>query len=74
MTQIILDIDNHSSLEAIKNFIKNLKGVRINKTSKVDMTKESSGWELAMADIEAGRINKYNSIEEMLTSIKNEED
>lgn len=66
MTQIVLNVENQSVARAIRALLKNISGVHILKPKR----KKKSGYELAMDDVNAGRIKEYSSIRELIDSAK----
>lgn len=66
MTQLVLNIENPSALKALKELVKNMSGVNIVKTVKPKKT----GIELALEDIQAGRITEYASVADLIRASK----
>lgn len=65
MTQIVITVEDKSILPHIKGVLKAVKGVTI---TSVKTTKKT-GLEEAYEDVKAGRINRYDNVDEMLDKI-----
>lgn len=63
--KLIVTVDNSSMLNKIKNAIKMLRGVG----NISVITPKSSELDLAREDAKAGRITKWNSVDEMLNTV-----
>ena len=63
--KLILTVDDSSMLNKIKNAIKMLRGVG----NISVITPKSSELDLAREDAKAGRITKWNSVDEMLNTV-----
>lgn len=64
-TKLIVTVDDSSMLNKIKNAIKMLRGVG----NISVITPKSSELDLAREDAKAGRITKWNSVDEMLNTV-----
>ena len=72
MTQLILTINDESMLSKIKAACKMLKGVidvRTVKEKKMDIT-ETASYKEAMEDVKAGRIHRYESVEDFIREME----
>lgn len=70
MTQIVLNIEKPSLVRLIKSLVANISGIHI-----VDVetnVKPLSNFELAMLDIKEGRVEDFDSVEDLLASVKSE--
>ena len=63
--KLIVTVDDSSMLNKIKNAIKMLRGVGHISV----ITPKSSELDLAREDAKAGRITKWNSVDEMLNTV-----
>lgn len=63
--KLIVTVDDSSMLNKIKNAIKMLRGVG----NISVITPKSSELDLAREDAKAGRITKWNSVDEMLNTV-----
>ena len=63
--KLIVTVDDSSMLNKIKNAIKKLRGVG----NISVITPKSSELDLAREDAKAGRITKWNSVDEMLNTV-----
>jgi len=61
MTELIIEVANESILTSLKKVLSNLDGVRVSKNT----ARRKTGIELAKEDVKAGRVTKWNSIDEM---------
>ncbi len=64
MTQITLNIEDPKILPSLKKVLSALKGVSIAKT-----TKRKTGLELAWEDVDEGRVNRYESADDMFRKL-----
>lgn len=64
MTQLVLNIENTSALNALKEFVKNMAGIHIESTYK------KTGLDLAMEDVAAGRVTEYASVSDLINAAK----
>ena len=76
MTQLTLNIEKPSVLQLIKKLVVELDGVSIAKTprktttsSAITSQKKKCGLKQAMEYIHAGRVNTYNSAEELFEKL-----
>lgn len=65
---LIVNVDDSKMLSKVKNAIKMLRGV----SSVSVVTPKKSGLDLAREDAKAGRITKWNSVDEMFKTILSE--
>ena len=67
--QILVDIEDMSMLKDIKKAISMLKGV-----GKITMPrrKRYSSYELSLKDLEEGRVYSYDSLDDFIKEIENE--
>lgn len=68
--QILVNVDDMSMFKDIKKAISLLKGVG---KITVPKRKRYSSYELSMRDLEEGRINKYDSLEDFIKEIEDED-
>ncbi|MBR6179294.1 MAG: hypothetical protein IKQ70_15625 [Bacteroidales bacterium] len=66
--QLIVDVEDISLLKNLKNAISMLKGV-----AKVTIPRRQklSSYELALKDLDEGRVYEYNSLDELINEIEN---
>lgn len=64
MTQITINIENNSIIPHLKKILNAIEGVSIAKT-----TTRKTGLEEALEDVNAGRINKYNNVDELFEAL-----
>ncbi len=64
MTQITLNIEDPKILPSLKRVLSALNGVSIAKTPK-----KKSGIDLAWEDVEAGRVTRYESADDMFRKL-----
>lgn len=65
MTQLTINIEDQSILPHLKKILNSLKGVSVAKTAR----NNKPGIERAFEDIEAGRVNHYNSAADMYKAL-----
>lgn len=65
--QLIVDVEDISLLKNLKNAISMLKGV-----AKVTIPRRQklSSYELALKDLDEGRVYEYNSLDELINEIE----
>lgn len=66
--QLIVDVEDISLLKNLKKAISMLKGV-----AKVTIPRRQklSSYELALKDLDEGRVYEYNSLDELINEIEN---
>ena len=64
MTQIVINIENKDIVPHLKKILNSIEGVSIAKPSK-----KKNGIEVAMDDIKAGRLNRYDSVDDMFKNL-----
>lgn len=71
MTQVVVNIENPSVLSVFKKMVGLMNGVSIAKPvrRKAKAKEEKCGLDLALEDVRAGRINKYDSVEELFDKL-----
>lgn len=65
MTQITINIEDHSIVPHLKKILSAIDGVTIAKQSR----KRKSSIEESLEDIEAGRVNKYKNAEALFEAL-----
>ncbi|MCC8037378.1 MAG: hypothetical protein LIP02_04470 [Bacteroidales bacterium] len=65
MTQLLLTIEDESKVSALKKVLQMMDGVYVTKPHK----KRKTGLDLAFEDVAAGRVTKWNSVEEMFEKL-----
>lgn len=65
MTQITINIEDNRILPHLKKILNAIEGVSIAKTT----SRKKTGIEEALDDAKAGRINKYDSPEELFKAL-----
>lgn len=65
MTQLTINIEDKSILPHLKKILNAIEGVSIAKPSK----KKKCGLDEALDDVKAGRVHRYESVEEMFKSL-----
>lgn len=70
MTQIVLNIEKPSLVRLIKSLVANISGVHI--VSENPKVKNMSKFERAMQDVKEGRVEDFNSVEDLLANVKGE--
>lgn len=65
MTQITINVENPTILPHLKKILGAIEGISIARTTR----KPKAGIREAMDDIKAGRINSYDSAEEMFEKL-----
>ena len=66
--QLIVDVEDISLLKNLKNAISMLKGVA---KVTIPRRKKLSSYELALKDLDEGRVYEYNSLDELINEIEN---
>ena len=69
MTELILTIENESILPSLKKVLGSIDGVKVKKMTH----KKKTGLDLAIEDVEAGRVTEWNSVDEMFKTILGDE-
>lgn len=65
MTQLLLTIEDESKVSAIKKVLQMMEGVHVTKPHK----KRKTGLDLALEDVAAGRVTKWNSLEDFFKTM-----
>lgn len=65
MTQLTINIEDKSILPHLKKILNAIEGVSIAKPSK----KKKCGLDEALDDVKAGRVHRYESVEEMFKNL-----
>lgn len=65
MTQLTINIENSKILPHLKKILNAIDGVSISSVSK----KRKCGLDQALDDVEKGRLNHYDSVDDMFTSL-----
>lgn len=65
MTQLIINIEDKTILPHLKKILGAIQGVTIAKSQH----KKKSGLDVALDDIRKGRVNHYDSIDDMFESM-----
>ncbi len=65
MTQLTINIEDESILPHLKKILNAIEGVSIAKPSK----KKKCGLDEALDDVKAGRVHRYNSVDDMFKSL-----
>lgn len=66
MTQITLNIEDKSILPHLKKILNAIEGVSIVKTQKIQ---RKPGLEEAMDDVKAGRVNRYQTTDDLYNAL-----
>lgn len=71
MTQVVVNIENPSVLAVFKKMVALMDGVSIAKPARTSAKakERKCGLDLALEDVREGRINKYNSVEELFDKL-----
>ena len=69
MTELVLTVENESILPSLKKVLGSIEGVRVKKMTR----KKKTGLELAIEDVEAGRVTEWNSVDEMFNTVLGDE-
>lgn len=65
MTQLIINIENKSILPHLKKILNAIEGVSIAKPSR----KKKCGLDEALDDVKAGRVHRYESVDDMFRQV-----
>lgn len=65
MTELIIEVEDKSILASLKKILSNIDGVKVRKNT----SRKKTGIELALEDVEAGRVTEWNSVDEMFDTI-----
>lgn len=69
MTELILNVENESILPSLKKVLSSLTGVTVKKTSK----RKKGSLEMALEDIEAGRVYEWKNVDELFDTVLKDE-
>lgn len=65
MTELVIEVEDKSILASLKKILSNLDGVKVRNTTR----RKKTGLELALEDVEAGRVTEWESIDAMFDTI-----
>lgn len=65
MTQLVINVEDESILPSLKRILSAIEGISIIKPAK----KKKSGLDEALDDVEKGRINHYESVEDLFKAL-----
>ena len=70
MTELILTVENDSILPSLRKVLSNIAGVTVKTTPK---RKKKGSLELALEDVAADRVSKWENIDELFDTVLNDE-
>lgn len=65
MTELVIEVEHKSILASLKKILSNLDGVKVRNNTR----RKKTGLELALEDVEAGRVTEWESIDAMFDTI-----
>lgn len=65
MTELVIEVEDKSILASLKKILSNLDGVKVRSNTR----RKKTGLELALEDVEAGRVTEWESIDAMFETI-----
>ena len=70
MTELILTVENDSILPSLRKVLSNIAGVTVKTAPK---RKKKGSLELALEDAAAGRVSKWENVDELFDTVLNDE-
>lgn len=69
MTELILNVENESILPSLKKVLGSIAGVTVKKAPK----RKKGSLEMALEDIEAGRVYEWKNVDELFDTVLKDE-